>query len=83
MSSWETLEQDALAYSAFGQDLCKFGKYLASLGTSRQYVEDALDNSKISNKALYRALVSRGMECGNTSLDRHRRKECTCFKEIT
>lgn len=81
MDSWDTLEQHALELSDISLDRCKFGKYLDSLGEYASYVHSALGNTKISNKALHRAMQSRGMDCGITTLDKHRAKVCTCYKD--
>lgn len=83
MSSWDTLEQDALEDTVSSTDpQCKFGVFLNSLdSTNRSYVESALNNNKISGRALWRALYSRGMDCGYTVFRTHRVENCACFKD--
>jgi hypothetical protein len=82
MSSWETLEQDAISISRnpYYHDKCKFAIFLESLDSkARSHVENALSNDKISGKALYRALRDRGMDCKHTVFHEHRKSTCVCF----
>ena len=84
MSSWETLETDALngtkvlEYRTIGK--CKFAYFLEALDSeARSHVQAALVNERISGKALYRALRARGMNCKHTVFHEHRVSKCICF----
>lgn len=82
MSTWETLEQDALVGTYTGLNKCKFSKFLESLSSeARHHVQAAVENEKISGRALYHALVDRGMDCRHTVFREHRACKCICFLE--
>lgn len=84
MSSWETLETDALNDTKLpdsrATSKCKFALFLEGLASdARSHVESALVNEKISGRALYRALKARGMDCKHTVFREHRVSKCICF----
>lgn len=81
MTSWKDFESELVEVSKMGKDQCKFGTYIESLGENSLYVDNALENKKITNASLYRALKERGMTCGSTIVDKHRSRNCSCYKD--
>jgi len=58
---------------------CKIKKIGESLNESdNQIFHSACDNPKWPAKALAKALAERGIEISDTTILRHRRRECKC-----
>jgi hypothetical protein len=70
---------------------CKIGNLLQGDNLSakdREQLETALntpltDSKRITNAALARLLREEGYDISDSSMDRHRRKDCSCYRKAS
>ena len=64
-----------------GNGLCLIGRKATELSEEDlQIFNDALDNPMWTTHKLLASLKERGFIVGYTSINRHRKKECTCAR---
>lgn len=70
--------------------VCKIGKLLNSEQLSKKdkdYLSAVLevpdtDPNRVTNSSLARVLREEGFDISDSSVDRHRRKDCACYRKI-
>lgn len=76
--TWDSFEDELNLVST---DRCLLGQYLDSLEPEyRSLAEAALADKRISGNSIYKALVSRGLEAGDSVLKVHRSGTCLCAR---
>jgi hypothetical protein len=70
---------------------CKVGQILEESSLSEKdkqtliyYLDMTINNpNRLTNTAIARALRSEGFDISNSSVDRHRSKQCPCYRKVS